>query len=60
MHASPPTPHENNITRTQQGGGNYLLSPKRGSSPPILVAFQVLGLNFPKDIGPLTVGRKLL
>ena len=41
-----------------RGGGHYLLCPKRGSTPLVLLASRDLGSNWPKDLGPITVGRK--
>jgi hypothetical protein len=39
-------------------GGHYLLCPKRGSTPLVLLASKGLGSDFPKYLRPLIVGKK--
>jgi len=46
------------LDTSMRGGGNYLLCPKRGLAPLVLPYSKGLGLDCPKYLGPLIVGRK--
>jgi hypothetical protein len=47
------------LETSMRGGGHYLLCPNRGLASLVLPSSKGLGLDIPKYLGPLIVGRKI-